>query len=182
MVSEKFPSSADDESQKLEYHKASLEAERDLLLQVQANHQAILKRRGMLAVALSSIPGYNPDANDGLIRAFMTRKAATINLDKPQSHIHIVPAIRICSITPGKNPKSQDDKRRYHDVRVADIDEEGVMIPEPGFSYDDVEQAIDMLKGLQQARDMGVLSHLNDHLTAIRDPEDITSHHPSSNF
>lgn len=173
MSVEKFPQSANSES---------LEAERDLLLQIQASHQAILEQRGMLAVALNTIPGYNPDANNGLIRAFMTKKAATFNLDNPPDRIHIVPAIRICSITPGENPKFQDDKRLYHDVRVADIDEYGVMIPEPGFSYDDIEQTIDMLKGLKEDKDAGFLTHLNTHLTAIRDPEDISSTHPSSNF
>lgn len=173
MSSEKIPLPASQES---------LEAERDLLLHIQASHQAILEERGMLAVALATIPGYNPDANNGLIRAFMTKKTATYDLDNPPDSILIVPAIRICSITPGNNPKLQHDKRQYHDVRVADIDENGVMIPEPGFSYDDVEQAVIMLKGLKEDRDMGFLTHLNSHFTSIRDPEDITSHHPSSNF
>lgn len=160
----------------------SIEAERDLLLHIQASHQAILEQRGMLAVALGTIPGYNPAANVGLIRAFMTQKTATYDLDNPPDRIHTVPAIRICAIGPGENPKSQDDKRRYHNVRVADIDENGVMIPEPGFSYDDVDQAVAMLNGLKESRDRGFLTHLNSHFTAIRDPEDITSHHPSSNF
>ena len=160
----------------------SLEAERDLLLHIQASHQSILEQRGMLATALSTIPGYSPDASSGLVRAFMTKKTATYDLDNPPDRIHIVPAIRICSITLGENSKFQDDRRLYHDVRVADIDAEGVMIPEPGFSYDDVQEAIHMLKGLKEDRDVGFLTHLNSHFTAIRDPEDITTSHPSSNF
>lgn len=160
----------------------SIEAEEGLLLEIQNTHQALLESTGILDAARDAIPDFYNIFSPNLTRAFVTKVAATHDLNNPNVRIAMVPGIRFCGIVPETLHGFNKEKRVFESVRLADLYEDGNIWPNPGFSLSDVELASQMLNGLEEAKKRGLLPNLNSHLTAIRNPRDPRSRHPSSNF
>ena len=153
----------------------TIEDEKALLSAIVLGNQLVLEGKGILAKARAMLPDSSPLVINERTRVFVTLVGSASAPEDINMPIRMVPAIRFYS---------EPDSAGFADintVRLVDIDVDGGLILGLGFSFDDVATVQDMLSGIQDYKDRGVLSHINKHFTKILDPNDPTNRHPSNN-
>lgn len=168
MGKESFPQFND--SEKIKEEAAVLRA-------IQVGNQLILEKSGVLAKARKLLP----DNLTSVIDKTTVTNATWVKLANDSSNTRI-PALRFYA-----KPTSEFLEKLYGPkiivvIGLQDVDINGGLILNDGFSHDDVGSVNEMLESLQSYKDNGELPHLNVHLTAITDPNRPGSDHPSFNF
>lgn len=155
----------------------SYEAERSMLLEIQKSHTDTLGAIGALAIAELCVSDFEDRFSNYSTRSVVTITTPKFNLEKILGQGAMVPAIEFQATRIGFDGKSKVSTTK---VRVADYDIEGHLMAVNGFNDRQKSTVTGMVEGLQAFKEIGILSYLNGHLTALDSRQDSMDRHPSN--
>lgn len=155
----------------------SFDVESSFLQEIQKSHRDTLSNIGAIAIAESCVEDFEKRFSN-----YSTRIVAALATSKLFPEIILgkrttVPAIEFQATKKGFDGKSKTDTAM---VMVADYDTEGRLVAVNGFNDRQKSVVTGMVYGLKEFKERGILSDLNDDLTALSSRQDSMSRHPSN--